>query len=90
MEGKWVMHLGSGELQPKTNVHHEDLESEEPRKESLKSRESTQPWSALIIYQHQERKSQTAKERPAPLPPSALLISQPLPPLDQAQHKLYA
>lgn len=56
------MHLGSGELQAKTNVDHEELVSEEPRWESLKSHESTQMMAAFIIYQHQERKSQTAKE----------------------------
>ena len=62
MDWKWVVHLGSGELQAKTNVDHEELVSEEPRWESLKSRESTQVMAAFIIYQHQERKSQTAKE----------------------------
>ena len=31
-----------GELQPKVNVRHSELESEDPRKESRKTHESTQ------------------------------------------------
>lgn len=71
--------MGSGELQPKANVHHAELESEEPRQESLKSHESPQVMSAFTIYQppRQEKPNSQVNSR-IPVCP---VITQP-PPLD--------
>lgn len=76
---KKVMHMGSGELQPKANVHDAELESEEPRQESLKSHESPQVMSVLTIYQppRQEKPNSQVNSR-IPVSP---VITQP-PPLD--------
>lgn len=73
------MNMGSGELWPKANVYHTDLASEEPRKKSLKSHESTQAMSMFIIYQPPgKEKPDRQVNSPIPLSP---LITQP-PPLD--------